>query len=196
MTIGLCRECGAEVSEQSKNCPKCGISNPVQLPFLQSFWRWIKRHPIWSFIIFIILVNIIIDETKSSDSESEVNVKSSYAFETAPTKEKSFKAIITCTLSTGQKITPHSCFVRSSKYGSDTNLKITFNNQSHIYNISDIMRMAGYGTEVKISLPEHFTVIAQNAGQYVILDITIMDEYGNIVFSDQASHYGIISVGN
>lgn len=30
MAIAKCRECGAEVSDQAKACPKCGISTPVK----------------------------------------------------------------------------------------------------------------------------------------------------------------------
>lgn len=30
MAIGKCRECGAEVSDQAKACPKCGVSRPVR----------------------------------------------------------------------------------------------------------------------------------------------------------------------
>lgn len=30
MSIGKCRECGAEVSDQAKACPKCGVSKPVR----------------------------------------------------------------------------------------------------------------------------------------------------------------------
>ncbi|WP_233881015.1 zinc ribbon domain-containing protein [Paraburkholderia flagellata] len=30
MALKKCRECGAEVSEQAKVCPKCGIQNPVK----------------------------------------------------------------------------------------------------------------------------------------------------------------------
>lgn len=28
--MGACRECGAEVSDQAKTCPKCGVSTPVR----------------------------------------------------------------------------------------------------------------------------------------------------------------------
>lgn len=30
MAMGKCRECGAEVSDQAKTCPKCGVSKPVK----------------------------------------------------------------------------------------------------------------------------------------------------------------------
>lgn len=30
MAMGKCRECGTEVSDQAKNCPKCGASKPVR----------------------------------------------------------------------------------------------------------------------------------------------------------------------
>ena len=30
MAIAKCRECGAEVSDQAKTCPKCGVSAPVK----------------------------------------------------------------------------------------------------------------------------------------------------------------------
>lgn len=30
MAMGKCRECGAEVSDQAKTCPKCGVSRPVR----------------------------------------------------------------------------------------------------------------------------------------------------------------------
>ena len=32
MAIGKCRECGAEVSDEAKTCPKCGVSKPVKQP--------------------------------------------------------------------------------------------------------------------------------------------------------------------
>jgi ribosomal protein L40E len=30
MAMATCRECKAEVSDQAKSCPKCGVSNPVK----------------------------------------------------------------------------------------------------------------------------------------------------------------------
>jgi hypothetical protein len=30
MSIGKCRECGTEVSDQAKVCPKCGVSKPIK----------------------------------------------------------------------------------------------------------------------------------------------------------------------
>ncbi|WP_427914865.1 zinc ribbon domain-containing protein [Ramlibacter sp. MMS24-I3-19] len=30
MAMAKCRECGAEVSDQAKTCPKCGVANPVK----------------------------------------------------------------------------------------------------------------------------------------------------------------------
>lgn len=32
MALAKCRECGTEVSEEAKVCPKCGISKPVKKP--------------------------------------------------------------------------------------------------------------------------------------------------------------------
>jgi len=38
MTLSACRECGAQVSSQAKNCPHCGVRSPTKKPMKLVDW--------------------------------------------------------------------------------------------------------------------------------------------------------------
>ncbi len=109
--------------------------------------------------------------------------------------KKSYKAKITCTTHAGVKTAPHLCFVSGSRYGRDTSLKTTINNRSQIYHAADIMRIAE-ASKLEITLPEHFTLEAQNSAEYVTLGIVIEEENGTVIFEDQADRYDMIYAKN
>ncbi len=58
MAMGKCRECGTEVSDQAKTCPKCGVDQPVK-----------KKTSLFTWIIAIIF-GLIVYGAFSTDSPS------------------------------------------------------------------------------------------------------------------------------
>ena len=198
MSLRACRDCGTEISRQAASCPHCGRKNPTQTDFEKisggHSFNYVMGQVIGGAIL-ILLILISHYCFGSSITEKAVTMPIPVSI-SAPVEEKSYKATITCTTLGGGKTVVHACFVAGSQYGSDTSLKITTNNQSQIYHATDIMRMAGNNFALGITLPEHFEIMAQNARRYVTLGVTIKDEDGKVVFSDQADQYHTIHVSN
>ena len=72
MALIKCKECGSEVSDKAKTCPKCGISNPA-IPAIvfatENQWKIIK----WTFLglfLFSVIGAILSDNNSSSSSPS------------------------------------------------------------------------------------------------------------------------------
>ena len=78
MAMGKCRECGTEVSDQAKTCPKCGVSKPVKKTSLL-----VKL--LAGFIGIALLGNIINGLNGSSTSSSPSNVLTEAAVAPTPT---------------------------------------------------------------------------------------------------------------
>lgn len=125
---------------------------------------------------------VMFDERKTASSKSVSNMP--------------YRMFLTCTTRGGVKTSPHACFVGSSRYESETSLKISQGSRSRIYHVVDIMQLARNQSVLEMPLPERFSIQAQNAAEYVTLSITIKDLGGNIVFEDQADHYGLILISN
>lgn len=98
-------------------------------------------------------------------------------------------AIVSCTSGSAQ-LHILSCF-------NDTELKLTVNNRSKVYPAWEIESLGNtYQDGLHIELPESFSLRAQNGTRGVILGVQIVDQHRNVIFEDQATQYGVVSVGN
>ena len=100
-----------------------------------------------------------------------------------------YQAVVSCVIQ-GNHIHVISCF-------DDTQLKITTNNRSRIYQPWEIEN-AGVmrGPDLHIDLPENFDLKAQNGSSGLTLSVVVMDRFNNVLYEDQASQYGVVFVGN
>jgi len=109
--------------------------------------------------------------------------------EEASQKRNSYTAILSCGLS-GDHINILACF-------ENTELRITKNNRTKSYKIYEIRNVGReYRNGLHIDLPSHFKLKAQNSHDTLTLGLIIKNSNGDIVFEDQAGHYGVVSVSN
>ncbi|UDJ84277.1 lysozyme inhibitor LprI family protein [Kosakonia oryzae] len=104
-----------------------------------------------------------------------------------------YTAIVTCGPVTAPGYVDN-CF-------NDSDLKITKDNITTLYNMSsgNFPSAAGeaFSDGLHIKLPESFSVYAQNSMDNDVLMVKIVkNDSGKVVFQDQASKYGVISVRN
>lgn len=104
-----------------------------------------------------------------------------------------YTAIVTCGPVTAPGYVDN-CF-------NDSDLKITKDNITTLYNMSsgNFPSTAGeaFSDGLHIKLPESFSVYAQNSMDNDVLMVKIVkNDSGKVVFQDQASKYGVISVRN
>jgi hypothetical protein len=67
MAIGKCRECGAEVSDQAKVCPKCGVSKPIKKTSII-----VKL--LGALFLIALLQNIFLQSTPSTSSTNSPSI--------------------------------------------------------------------------------------------------------------------------
>jgi hypothetical protein len=104
-------------------------------------------------------------------------------------KTRSFSAVITCSLH-GNHVNIYPCF-------DGTDLKITKNGRPSVYKLHNI-NAAGTMTHdgLHVSLPESFSIVAQNSDDHMVLGVQILNDSGKIVYEDQQGKWGVINVGN
>lgn len=57
MAISKCSECKGTISTKAKVCPNCGADQR----------NWIRRHPIFSIILFLLVIGILNNITKTGE---------------------------------------------------------------------------------------------------------------------------------
>jgi hypothetical protein len=65
MSLLPCRECGEQISNQAKTCPKCGKKHPVLSPFEQSFT---ENPGMWVALFVVALLLWIVFSSTHTDS--------------------------------------------------------------------------------------------------------------------------------
>ena len=80
MALIKCKECGSEVSDKAKTCPKCGISHPAPLLATKKQWTlWtIIQWVFWGYVFFF-FIQVIFNNNSSSSSYSSSSSSNSSA---------------------------------------------------------------------------------------------------------------------
>ena len=110
-------------------------------------------------------------------------------FTTTNVLANSFTAILSCSMQ-GRHLNIYPCF-------KDTDLKISKNGQTKIYKMYELNNVGTVGNDgIHFSLPNKFSVTAQNSDKNLVLGIKILDKQNNVVYEDQAGKWGVIKVGH
>lgn len=124
----------------------------------------------------------IVKEKQSNEASIQVDANNEQII------NDGFTAIISC--GEQEQISVALCF-------HSTDLKITKNNRSKIYNIYNFSQAGDTHIDgLHVILPEHFKLKAQNSLDYPVLVVKILNSSGKVIFEDQAGKYGFITVEN
>lgn len=82
----------------------------------------------------------------------------------------------------------------SNRY-SNSDLELVRNGRKDIYMMYEVVNNWELESG-RFTVPESFSIKVQNVADDMVLGIVITDAYGNEVFQDKVSKYGVIFVGN
>lgn len=140
------------------------------------------------------LINAL-PELPKSDTETRTSVSRPKPTPSKPQqsekhrKEKTFSAVISCSLQ-GTHVNIYPCFDRSD-------LRITKNGRPKIYKLYELNAAGTMEQDgLHVTLPESFSIVAQNSDENLVLGVKIFNENGGLVFEDQQGKWGVINVGN
>ena len=130
-----------------------------------------------------------------AEARSEEAEAAKHAAEYA--KDYPFVAVLTCGMGNGH-INILACFAAQASHSVDTELKLTNGTSSAMFKAYNLSKA---GTErrdgFRIDLKEHFSLVAQNSHDTLILSLTVTDRIsGKVLYQNQAAKFGVLSVGN
>lgn len=70
MALGKCRECGAEISDKAKNCPKCGVPKPIRRT---SLFTWFVAAVVVAVLIVFNFVHDYVSQSVAASASSPEN---------------------------------------------------------------------------------------------------------------------------
>lgn len=107
-------------------------------------------------------------------------------------KQYPYYAVISCGTPGHLNIMP--CF--RSRYGAQTELKVTNGGESQLYKIYNLRQAGREGPDgLHVDLKSNFMITAQNASEMMILSVSIFDRRdGKKLFGDQAAQFGVVTV--
>lgn len=106
-----------------------------------------------------------------------------------------FTAVISCSLGESSLVTLTACFFNRH---TQTELEVKNGADYRMYTPRDLFE-AGHVTErgLEIPLQKSFLIKAQNAGENILLTVTVIDNRsGSVAFKKSASQYGVVRVQN
>ena len=108
-----------------------------------------------------------------------------------------YELILSCGLSNTDHINIRACLI--GDYDINTDIELVSEGRKQIFKVHNLHESGGFEDDrgFHIDLSRHFSLRIQNASDTLILGATIIDkESGKIMYSDRASTYQLISVGN
>ena len=109
-------------------------------------------------------------------------------------REFPFRAVITCTSSGNSPGPIGVCFQSDSV---STDLEIRNRDDYHLYKGWDVSGLARGGPDINIDLHNKFSITAQNANDFFVLNVQIFDrETNHKIYEKSVSQFGVVKVTN
>jgi len=108
-----------------------------------------------------------------------------------------YELSLSCGLSNTDHLNIRECLVGDSHVNTD--IELVSEGRKQIFKVHNLHESGGFEDDrgFHIDLSRHFSLRVQNASDTLILGATIIDKQsGKIVYSDRASTYQLIAVGN
>ena len=130
---------------------------------------------------------------------AEQRAREQAAAEQAAEKAKTYPyiAIFTCGMGNGH-INILACFAGQGSSRVDTELKLTNGEQSAMYKAYTLSRAGDERRDgFYIDLREHFSIMAQNSHDTLILSLKVVDRVsGKVLYQNQAARFDVLSIAN
>ena len=130
---------------------------------------------------------------------AEQRAREQAAAEQAAEKAKTYPyiAIFTCGMGNGH-INILACFAGQGSSRVDTELKLTNGEQSAMYKAYTLSRAGDERRDgFYIELREHFSIMAQNSHDTLILSLKVVDRVsGKVLYQNQAARFDVLSIAN